>query len=407
MTLLKAISTLPKRVKSLFVFIIITLCLSPLGAESFSLIVDGTSSSYTELVKTVLSSFSTVGSERIIALREERAERETAINNAIKLTNENRNESWSGKKEEEKEVDYTLLDLKIQEADLSLYKDYLSSGDRDANEWVKIRYSADAVLYAASDGGEDIERIDLYFDGEMIHSAWYNTLTAGSEEDILYSLFSSLLLSEDYSLYRVNRTPEDSTLLLDGVNYESGSGYVILKDGIHTFTLSSYGYEESIFTYNLDGSSSDINLTLEKDEGSGIHLITYPFDADIYFNGIKTEKKTLEGVFTPYIISLSSPSFASYSYQERRKQSSLTLSMAPLWTESVDIMTKEKGDFYSSLFYLLLSFGGYTASTAISNYYSQTLGSISKVVFTGCSVVSLINLVQSAVDYFNSAKTGL
>ncbi len=408
MILLKAISTLPKRAKSLFVLVIITLCLSPLGAESFSLIVDGTSSSYTELVKTVLSSFSTVGSESVVALRKERAERETATNNAIKLTNENRNESWSSKKEEEeKEVDYTLLDLKIQTTDLSLYKDYLSIGDKDANDWVKIRYSADAVLYVASDGGDDIERIDLYFDGERIHSAWYNSHTSTSEEDILYSLFASLLLSDDYFLYRVNRTPEDSTLLVDGVNYESGSEYVILKNGTHTFTLSSYGYKESIFTYNLDGSEKNISLTLEKDEGSSIHIITYPFDADIYFNGIKTEKKTLEGVFTPYIISLSSPSFAGYSYQERRKQDTLTLSMAPLWTESVDIITKEKGDFYSSLFYLLLSFGGYTASTAISNYYSEALGSVSKVVFTGCSVVSLINLVQSAVDYFNSAKTGL
>ena len=407
MILLKAISTLPKRTKSLFVFILIALFLSPLGAESFSLIVDGTSSSYTELVKTVLSSFSTVGSEGVIALREEREQREKKTEEAVRKTNENRNENWSSKKEEEKSAGYTLLDLKIQETDLSLYKDFLSKGDSDAFDWVKIRYSADGVLYVSSDGGEDIERIDVYWNGKLIHSAWYNSLTSTGEEDILYSLFASLFLSDDYALYKVNRTPEDSTLLLDGSSYESGSSYIILKDGIHTFTLSSYGYKESIFTYNLDGTLGEISLTLEKDEGSSIHLITYPFSADIYFNGIKTEKKTIENVFTPYILSLSSPSFAPYSYQEKRKSDSLTLMMAPLWTESVDLITKEKSDFYSSLFYLLLSFGGYTASNAISNYYSQTLGSVSKVVFTGCSVVSLINLVQSAVDYFNSARTGL
>ncbi len=407
MILLKAISTLPKRAKSLFVFIVIALTFSSLHAESFILIVDGTSSSYVDMVKTVLSSFSDVGSESVIRLRRERDERERKTTDAVKKTNENRNENWSEKKEETTKEEYTLLELKTQETDLSLYKDYLSLGDRDANEWVKIRYNADALLYVASDGGENIERIDLYFDGTLIRSAWYNSLTAESEEDILYSLFASLFLSEDYSLYRVNRTPGDSTLLIDGVNYENPGGYVVLRNGIHTFSLSSYGYKDGVFTYSLDGSTTDIFLSLEKDEGSNIHLITYPFESEVYLNGIKSESKALEKVFTPYIISLTSPSFSNYSYQERRKSDSLTLTMAPLWTERVDLITKEKGDFYSSLFYLLLSFGGYTASNAISNYYSATIGSVCKVVFTGCSVVSLVNLMQSAVDYFSSAKTGL
>ena len=162
-----------------------------------------------------------------------------------------------------------------------------------------------------------------------------------------------------------------------------------------------------MFTLVLDGSYDEIKLSLEESEPFVLSFSTYPFDADIYFNGIKVEKGIMDSARVPYIITLSSDRFSQYSYQERRELNHITLSMAPLWTESVDLLGQKKGEFYSSLFYVLLSFGGYTASNAITNYYSSTLGSFSKVVFTGCTVVSLVSLVQSAIDYYNAAQTGL
>ena len=99
--------------------------------------------------------------------------------------------------------------------------------------------------------------------------------------------------------------------------------------------------------------------------------------------------------------------FLSLSYQEKEKKDHITLTLPPLWTDSVNLMEEKKGDFYKNLFYLLLSFGGYTASSSISNLYSPTIGKVTQVVFTGLSFVSLINLIQSAYDYYNSSRIGL
>lgn len=70
-------------------------------------------------------------------------------------------------------------------------------------------------------------------------------------------------------------------------------------------------------------------------------------------------------------------------------------------------MKEKKSSFYASLFYTLLSFGGYAASESITNYYSAAVGNAGRVVFTGAVIVSLVNLIQNAVDYYNTAGTGL
>ncbi len=406
MTSLKAISTLSRKTKVLLVLLLFLISASTLHAETFRVVVCGNNDEYITLFNTVLSSFKSVGSSEIISLREERRERENRIEKYKTLTSESQSEKFSTAKEDETPSPFELLDIETVTLDFSSYESFLSSGDTDAYDYVRTKNSIDGIFYISSMPYDDMAFVELFFNGKVIHSAWFNTVTSSSEENVLYTLLSSLLLGDEWHLYTLDLNPVDSTILVDGTEY-AGDGYLILEDGTHTFTLSSYGYKDSVITLVLDGSYSEIKLSLEESEPFVLSLTTYPFDADIYFNGIKMEKGLIDLARVPYIITLSSGRFSQYSYQERRELNHITLTMAPLWTESADLLTEKKGKFYSSLFYVLLSFGGYSASNAITNFYSSQLGSFSKVVFTGCTVVSLVNLVQCAIDYYNAAQTGL
>ncbi len=406
MTSLKAISTLLKKSKRLFLLLLfILISLSTLPAESLRVTALGENDGYIELLESVLSSFTSVGSERVIALREERRSRDEKKEEIKRRTEESRNEKWAESENSEKE-EYTLLDLEIVTPDLSKYSSFLSASDTDAYEYLRALYDLDAVFYVKSTSDGDVDYIELLFNGEVIHSAWYNTMTSSAEEGILYSLLSTLLLSDTWHLYSLSLDPLNAALTIDGTPLEDSSGYIILPDGEHTFSISLYGYIESVKTLTLTGKEK-LAFKLEEAPKETLLVTTYPYSADLYYNGIKSETKYLEGVVTPYIITLESPLFDDYSYQERRESSHITLYQAPLWTGSMDYMSEKKGAFYSSLFYTLLSFGGYVASESISNYYSSSIGGAANVVFTGAVIVSLVNLVQNAVDYYNTARTGL
>ncbi len=406
MTSLKAISTLQKKSKGLLLLFLVTLLSLPsLSAESLRVTVCGENESYVTLLEDVLSSFTTVASERVFTLYEERRVRSEKKTEMKRVTQESRNEKWTERKEEERK-EYAYLDLEIVPADLSRYSSFLSSSDSDAYTYIRAFYDIDAVFYvkAVSDGS--IDYISLLFNGEVIHSAWYNTMTAEDEEGILYSLLSSLLLGDGWHLYSIELEPANAALSIDGIPLEESSLYIILPDGEHTFHISLYGYEEREEKLTLTGGER-LSFRLEEKEKESLLVTTYPYSADLYYNGVKSSTKYLEGVVTPYIITLESPLFDDYSYQERRSYDHITLYQAPLWTESEDFMKEKKSSFYSSLFYTLLSFGGYAASESITNYYSASIGNASRVVFTGAVIVSLVNLIQNAVDYYNTARTGL
>ena len=407
MTSLKAISTLPRKSKLLLLLFIIILSAAPVsGAESFRVAVTGESDDYVSLLETVLSSIGIAGSDEVLTLREERREIENKRTLYARMTEESRSETWSETKETETEAP-SSLPVEIVGVDLSQYSEFLRKGDEYAYLYLRLLDSLDAIFYVKSESDGDSERIDVLFNGRTIHSGWYNSALYSTEEDVLFSLLTSLLLPSGYSLYRITLTPENAALLVDGSVIENEGGYVILENGTHTFSLSSYGYRDAVYSVTLDGSVKDITLSLEKDESMVLSVSTYPFDADIYLNGIRQSSRLIEGVYTPYVITLESEGFSQYTYQERRKDGRITLYMEPEWAEGNDLVTEKKGAFYSSLFYTLLSFGGYTASSAVSTYYSAEYGSAMEVVFTGAMIVSLVNLLSTAVDYYNTARMGL
>ena len=405
---LKVISTLSKKVKiaTFFIFILM-LSTSLYAAESFRISITGDNSDYCELVSSVVSSFTSLSSDWAKAKREERRAKDEFISLSKRKTEMSQKEIFTEIKTEEKKDEDEVLSLEIATVDFSTYSSFLRTLDSTAYYYLKSTNNLDAIIHVSSESQNGLEKINLIIDGAILYSSWYSKETERNEKDSLYSFFASLFLSPDFSLYSLEVYPSDATILLDNSPLEGDGEHLIMKNGEHTFTLSSYGYDNLVYTASFYGEDERIELTMTESEPFSLFVSTIPYDAELFVNGIKSESKTLDNLYTPFVLSSTRDGFLSLSYQEKEKENHITLTLPPLWTDSANLMEEKKGDFYKNLFYLLLSFGGYTASSSISNLYSPTIGKVTQVVFTGLSFVSLINLIQSAYDYYNSSRRGV
>ncbi len=405
MTSLRAISTLQRKTKVIVLLLLIPFLSFPLMADSYRIAVCSANVSYEELFSSVLSSFSVVESRECLDARERRREREAEKEEAERITGLSREGKWEEpeKKEEERPDE---LEIEKVSVDLSPYFSFLSAGDEDALSYILNREKLDAVFCIDSVSDGEIDRINLLYNGKSIHTAWYSSAMLSAEEEILHHLLASIFLDDDYCLYRLVLSPENASVSLDGKLYDRKSDYIVLENGEHVFSLASYGYRKAEMKLTLDGTEEEIELSLEPDETFDLFISTLPYDAEIYLNGKRTEERLVRDVFSPYTVALSSPRFDGFSFQERQRNNVIKLEMEPLWRGQGDILEEKKGAFYSSLFYLLISFGGWSASSSVSVFVSPSLGEFSKVVFTGASIVSLVNLVRTAVDYYNTASSG-
>lgn len=403
---LKTISTLLKKFKTKLFISLIFLLLSPsfLGAESFRLSLSGSSSQYILLVKDVLSSFSSFSSSLSLETREEREEREIEIEYLKKLTENSQKERKEEIKKREKRT-YSSLSLELVDLDLSPYYTFLAASDKEAFSYLRIKNNLDGILYVNAISEGEIEKVEIIYNSELIHSAYYNSLLKESEEEALYSLFSSLFLSDSFDYYHLNIYPTNTTVTIDG--NICNSSYVILEKGEHSITLDCLGYKRESFTFNTEESVNAIEYKLEEKEPFSLYVSTLPYSSTFLLNGEKRETKLISPVTAPFTLSLSSNGFHDYSFQTKEEESVVKISLEPEWIDNEALLKDKKNDFYSSLFYLLLSFGGYTVSIALENIYSSPIAVPLRVVFTGTSLVSLVRMIDCATSYYQASGIGL
>ena len=196
------------------------------------------------------------------------------------------------------------------------------------------------------------------------------------------------------------------SIVIDGNVKTNSSDLIVLENGPHTFTLSASGYLDKTETIEV-GEDRDINLSLSPHDSHSLYISTLPWSVDMRVNGEVSDGKFIQSIHSPYTISLSSPNFSHLTFQSNRMDESIDVELNPLWTEADEIIIEKKNDFYRSIFTSLLSFGCYTALRAVENINGTTGPNALKVVFGGISIVSLINLVCTAIDYYESAGQGI
>ena len=409
-TLSKAISITPRKTifnLRLLILLVFLLTLCPLGAESWRYSVIGENQEYVSLVESTLSLIPYADGEEAISKVVERVERSKRIEEDKKKAqyyeDENYNALSSFSYSSLPPVD--VVQLEKVSLSLSQYDSLLSDGDKDTYEYLMIQNNLDALFYVRSKGEGTIKEIELLYNGDVIRKAYYTTSLYSFEEEALLDYFSSLL-SPHLSYYVLNVDVPSYSLVLDGEVNTDPSDFLVLEKGIHTFTLSSPGYVEKTEVLEI-GEEREINLSLEPLSSHSLYVSVHPWDAGILLNGEKVDEKYIPSLHSPYTLSLSSPDFSHFTFQSKSNEERVEIEMNPLWTEDKDIVMEKKNSFYRSILTSLLSFGGYTAVNAVENINGTSGPNALKVVFGGISIVSLINLVYTALDYYGSASQGV
>lgn len=409
-TLSKAISITPRKTifnLRLLILLVFLLTLCPLGAESWRYSVIGENQEYVSLVESTLSLIPYADGEEAISKVVERVERSKRIEEDKKKAkyydDENYNALSSFSYSSLPPVD--VVQLEKVSLSLSQYDSLLSDGDKDTYEYLMIQNNLDALFYVRSKGEGTIKEIELLYNGDVIRKAYYTTSLYSFEEEALLDYFTSLL-SPHLSYYVLNVDVPSYSLVLDGEVNTDPSDFLVLEKGIHTFTLSSPGYVEKTEVLEI-GEEREINLSLEPLSSHSLYISVHPWDAGILLNGGKVEGKYIPSLHSPYTLSLSSPDFSHFTFQSKSNEERVEIEMNPLWTEDKDIVMEKKNSFYRSILTSLLSFGGYTAVNAVENINGTSGPNALKVVFGGISIVSLINLVYTALDYYGSASQGV
>ena len=393
----------------LFLLTLLSLLLLPLRAEEWRYVVAGEDEGYSALVEDALGTVPFVSNPLVLEKAHIRAEEKSRTAMEAKKALLYSKEDFKGaeKTEAEKIEPFSSLEMKKVDLDLSKYMALLSRSDSDALHHISLSNDLDAIFFVKAESEGNIRRIELFMNGEPIRNCYYSSDLSSYEERQLVSLFSSLLLGDEGEIYNLVLSPSSATVAVDGEKRSSSSPYILLENGKHTFTLSAYGYQDQTFELDLDGSEKTISLSLEKSPSFGLFVTSLPWTGEIWLNGIKTEGKYITDVDAPYVLTLRREGYAPASFQTSSSSPVREVTMKPIWTEDKDILKEKKNDFYRSTLIALLSFGGYTASGALEKIGGVPYQDTAKVVLGGISIVSLVNLVRSAADYYGYAGLGI
>lgn len=407
MTSLKAICTGLRKLDLFFLFFVVLA--TSLYSADFRIAICSDVQEYSSLVEDVLDTLKTTSSDQALAKLNERLQYEREKQYYISYDKYLRDEDFSSLEslslDKAKEEHYANIEVVSPEFS-EVEKEYLLSGDEEAFDYIKLRDGYDMIISIALVSDDVLPEIALYVDSRLEHQALYAEALRKNEEDFLFSFFGSLLLGPDFTVVDVDM-PSNGTLYVDDEQISTYTSCIVLSEGLHSISYIIPGYKTKTFDVIVDSSTEKIDLLLDKIEQNDLTISTVPFDSTLFYNGLQLDGKMIEKVVYPFTISATHDGFSLYSMQSMTAVDSLKISLKPLWMDSEDMISEAKGNFYMNLFATLMCFGGYIATQSVDNMVDEYDIKPVSVVLCGISLVSLVNMIDSMFEYFDSARMGI
>ncbi len=407
MTSLKAICTGLRKLDLFFLFFVVLA--TSLYSADFRIAICSDVQEYSSLVEDVLDTLKTTSSDQALAKLNERLQYEREKQYYISYDKYLRDEDFSSlgslSLDKAKEEHYANIEVVSPEFS-EVEKEYLLSGDEEAFDYIKLRDGYDMIISIALVSDDVLPEIALYVDSRLEHQALYAEALRKNEEDFLFSFFGSLLLGPDFTVVDVDM-PSNGTLYVDDEQISTYTSCIVLSEGLHSISYIIPGYKTKAFDVIVDSSTEKIDLLLDKIEQNDLTISTVPFDSTLFYNGSQLDGKMIEKVVYPFTISATHDGFSLYSMQSMTAVDSLKISLKPLWMDSEDMISEAKGNFYMNLFATLMCFGGYIATQSVDNMVDEYDIKPVSVVLCGISLVSLVNMIDSMFEYFDSARMGI
>ncbi len=404
MSSLKAGSIFRKRIKILLLLLVVTL---PLHSAEFRVGIYSNDENALSLLEEAISS---IGGQADSNYSLEKVKKRLALEserNYLKALNEayqkESGDSVPRIDAEDVSLPLNISTLYLKPADKE--QDYLLSGDSDAFRYFLLKENLDLILVLKSEKSDGIPLLTLYADGEIIRESLYLNNLLDEERRALLSVIVPYFRDDSVRIYRLTY-PRASAISIDGVKADLLTDFVVLKPGMHRFSISAPYYIPADIELEL-ADEEDVVLSMEKDTPNLLFLSPIPYDAKLNYQGNELSSHLVRDSISPFSLTASYSGFSLYSFESTRALSSLSLSLKPEWMSGENILEKEKGKFYASLFTTLISFGASVGAGTIQRIYSEYDFGPFDVVFTGVSLVSLIWMADSMFSYFDAARYGL
>lgn len=396
-----------RRKISLVLFLLILLL--PLKAGEFRVAIVGNNDGYNAIAEDVLGLLSgSVDSQKGKDLYLERIKVSNldsyydSVKKYLDSESFDKLESLKIKEAEDEELVLKVVYPKFSPAEL----EYLLSGDVEAARFLRERENLDLLLVFSEVSDQPVANIITYINGSKVREALFADSLRSVELEALIDLLFPLLKDESTRLLAI-ALPEKSTLYIDGNQVPLYTGYAALKDGKHTLSYIASGYLPKTIEIVVKDGFSSIDLALEEVVPLPIYFSTVPYGARLSYNGEEISSGYIQDGVFPFTVTASYDGFDVYSFQSNKRAENIRIEMKPEWIASSDILSEAKNDFYKSLFYTLVAFGAQIGAETLSGLYPEHNLKPISVVLGGVSLVSLINMLDSAFDYYQAATLGL
>ena len=307
--------------------------------------------------------------------------------------------------EEEEEDDELVLEV-VDETFTDSEMEFLLSGDSHAEEYLRILKNLDLIVAADIEEDGLMSHSRVYANGRLIHEELYVSAEEGEEFLALATALLPCLKSSDTVIIPVD-IPRTVSLSVDGEAVSPVNGYIALEKGEHEFSYASPVYHTLEEVVDVDENTA-LSPVLVPVFSGPMFIHSVPFDADIYYQGRKIENHVAENGSVPFTVAAVRSGFAPYSVQATAAPySRIDIELRPEWMSENDMIERSKGRFYSLLLSTLLSFGLQVAANSVSDIFPDWGIAPVGAVFAGISVVQLVELMDSAFDYFQAARLGM
>lgn len=380
-----------------------------LSGATFNVAILSENDSYRRLIDDVLDTFtSSISSEYALDAINNRIDRELYSEYSLSFSKYMKSENFAAIEKlsltGSHETSATLSVIYPEFSDTEIK--YLLSGDKEAFDYIKLRDGYDMLIAVKDISGNIIPEIAMYIDGKLEREALFVDSLKNVEEEYLFSLFSRLLLSDEYKAVSVD-LPPSGTIYIDNAQTGIYTSRIILKKGEHDIAYIVPGYVSKQMSLIIDDCIDSIDLDLEEIPLSSLRISSIPYDSKIFYNGLELDGREIKRLSYPFTISARHSGFSLYSMQSMVPIDTLVLQLKPEWLEDEDMLTIAKSRFYMNLFSTLISFGGYVASNVVGNLLTDYDMKPVSVVLGGISLVSLVCMVDSMFEYFDSARAGI
>ena len=200
--------------------------------------------------------------------------------------------------------------------------------------------------------------------------------------------------------------PSNVSLTVDGGSVPLVYGYTVLEKGEHEIRYTSPAFMNLEETVTVD-EGYRIEPVLQPLFSGPAIVSSVPFDAEIYYQGVKVEDHMAMNGTVPFSITASAEGFAPFSIQSTRLTDNLTIMLRPGWMEDVDLVADAKTRFYNALLGTLITFGVHVAANAVTNIYPEYSIAPVATAMAGISIVQLVEMVDAMFDYFQAASLGM